>query len=70
MEQAQLAAKKPTSKGCSEAPGVNTENFLDQDLDQRYQVSHSQNEHIDIYSYVCGNQDNPTFVVLLLLLLS
>jgi len=61
LEQAQLAAERHKLKGSSGAQDVNE--FLDQDLETRYQVSHSRNDPVNIYTYIRANRDDPAFNV-------
>lgn len=65
LEKAQLAVEQCELRGHSreQEDFPEQEDFLDQDLDIRYQVSHSRNDPVDLYSYVKANRDDPAFIV-------
>jgi hypothetical protein len=44
-----------------ESTNLNIDDTMEQDLDVHYQLSNSQNHPVNIYTYVCENQPDPTF---------
>ena len=60
LERAQLAADHHRLKMRSETH-VNIEENADQYLNERYHMSNSRNDPINIYSFVCKNQGDPAF---------
>jgi len=63
LERAQLAAERQKLKGKSRPNLINHEEVLEKDLDVRYQISHSKNDPVDIWSYIRTNQGDPAFKV-------
>jgi hypothetical protein len=41
--------------------GVSIEENTEQNMDKQYHMSNSRNDHVDLYSFVHGNQDDPVF---------
>jgi hypothetical protein len=61
IERAQLAAERQRLKTQSEMRGVSIEETADQYLDQRYNMSNSRNDPVDLYSFVHEHQGDPAF---------
>ena len=61
IERAQLAAERQQLKTQSEMRGVSIEETADQYLDQRYNMSNSRNDPVDLYSFVHEHQGDPAF---------
>ncbi|KAF8955098.1 hypothetical protein BDZ97DRAFT_1675233, partial [Flammula alnicola] len=63
LERAQLAAQRRQMKKKSKSINVQEDQDpIERNLDERYQISRSKNDPIDIYSYVRANQNDPAFV--------
>lgn len=63
MEKAQLAAGREKVKEKSKHNHINDDESLENDLDLRYQISHSKKDPVDICSYIRTNQGDPAFKV-------
>ena len=63
MERAQVAAELHEKKAQHEEHGVSTHDSIELNLDRRYQISNTQNDPVDLYTYVCENQDDLAFSV-------
>jgi len=63
LEQAQLAANRHRLKMQSETQGVSIEENMDpsQYLEKQYHMSNSQNDPVNLYSYIHKNQADPAF---------
>ena len=63
LEWAQLAPEHQKLKEKSRPNLINDEEVLEKDLDVRYQISHSKNDPVDIWSYIRTNQGDSAFKV-------
>lgn len=61
LERAHLAAKRWKLKKKSRSNLINDEEALEKDLYVRYQILHSKNDPVDIWSYIRTNQVDPAF---------
>jgi hypothetical protein len=62
LERAQLAERQKM-KAQSEMPRVSMDDSLEPNLDDRYQISNSQKDLVNIYTYVYENRNDPAFTV-------
>jgi len=63
LERAQLATDRQRIMDESESETVSGNDDISQDLEAHYQISKSQKDSVNIYSYVCANHGDPAFNV-------
>lgn len=63
LERAQLAAEQQKMKAWSEMPGLSMDDNLDPNLDEHYQILNSQNDPVNIYTYIYANRNDPAFTI-------